>query len=119
MLPRSVQNAPLILAARDFGAAFAAELEALPLDDWAGPVRLAFQRGIALVPGLHRRSHVCHFDALQGVAAGAVSAPAETCQVWSVLNGAWRRPGVMKIMAMNCGRAVAVFIISSPGSCRS
>jgi len=42
MLPQSAQNAPLDLAARDFGTAFAAELEKLPLNEWAGPVRSAF-----------------------------------------------------------------------------
>ena len=56
MLPRSAQNAPLDLGARDFGAAFAAELEGLPLDAWAGPVRSAFGqhllRATARVPGL-------------------------------------------------------------------
>jgi parvulin-like peptidyl-prolyl isomerase len=42
MLPPGAQNAPLDQAARDFGAAFAADLEKLPLNEWAGPVRSAF-----------------------------------------------------------------------------
>jgi parvulin-like peptidyl-prolyl isomerase len=42
MLPSAAQNAPLDLAARDFGREFAAELERLPLDTWAGPVPSAF-----------------------------------------------------------------------------
>jgi parvulin-like peptidyl-prolyl isomerase len=42
MLPSAAQNAPLDLAARDFGREFAAELEKLPLDIWAGPVPSAF-----------------------------------------------------------------------------
>jgi parvulin-like peptidyl-prolyl isomerase len=42
MLPSAAQNAPLDLAARDFGREFAAELEKLPLDTWAGPVPSAF-----------------------------------------------------------------------------
>lgn len=49
MLPRSAQNAPLDLAARDFGAAFAAELEGLPLDEWTGPVRSAFGQHLVRV----------------------------------------------------------------------
>jgi parvulin-like peptidyl-prolyl isomerase len=56
MLPRSAQDASLDLVARDFGAEFAAELETLPLDAWAGPVRSAFGqhlvRATARVPGL-------------------------------------------------------------------
>jgi hypothetical protein len=42
MLPPGMRNAPLDLAARDFGREFAAELERLPLDTWAGPVPSAF-----------------------------------------------------------------------------
>jgi hypothetical protein len=49
MLPGSAQNAPLDLAARDFGAAFATELEGLPLDEWAGPVRSAFGQHLVRV----------------------------------------------------------------------
>jgi hypothetical protein len=49
MLPPGVQNAPLDLAARDFGAAFTAELETLPLDEWAGPVRSAFGQHLVRV----------------------------------------------------------------------
>jgi len=49
MLPRSAQNAPLDLTARDFGAAFAAELEGLPLDEWTGPVRSAFGQHLVRV----------------------------------------------------------------------
>jgi hypothetical protein len=56
LLPGSAQNAPLDLAARDFGVAFATELEKLPLDEWAGPVRSAFGQHLVRVtartPGL-------------------------------------------------------------------
>jgi len=49
MLPPSAQNAPLDLAARDFGREFAAELDKLPLDAWAGPVRSAFGQHLVRV----------------------------------------------------------------------
>ena len=49
MLPASAQNAPLDLAARDFGREFAAELEKLPLDTWAGPVPSAFGQHLVRV----------------------------------------------------------------------
>jgi hypothetical protein len=49
MLPPSVRNAPLDLAARDFGREFAAELEKQPLDTWAGPVPSAFGQHLVRV----------------------------------------------------------------------
>lgn len=49
MLPGSAQNAPLDLAARDFGREFATELERLPLDEWAGPVQSAFGQHLVRV----------------------------------------------------------------------
>jgi PPIC-type PPIASE domain len=49
MLPRSAQDAPLDLVARDFGAAFVAELQGLPLDAWAGPLRSAFGQHLVRV----------------------------------------------------------------------
>jgi parvulin-like peptidyl-prolyl isomerase len=49
MLPPSAQKAPLDLAARDFGREFAAELEKLPLDAWAGPLRSAFGQHLVRV----------------------------------------------------------------------
>jgi parvulin-like peptidyl-prolyl isomerase len=49
MLPQSAQDAPTDLAARDFGAAFAAALETLPLDEWAGPVQSAFGQHLVRV----------------------------------------------------------------------
>jgi parvulin-like peptidyl-prolyl isomerase len=49
MLPQSVRNAALDLAARDFGATFAAELDKLPLDEWAGPVPSAFGQHLVRV----------------------------------------------------------------------
>ena len=49
MLPPSAHNAPLDLAARDFGREFAAELEKLPLDQWAGPLRSAFGQHLVRV----------------------------------------------------------------------
>ena len=49
MLPPSAQNAPLDLAARDFGREFASELEKLPLDKWAGPLRSAFGQHLVRV----------------------------------------------------------------------
>jgi hypothetical protein len=49
MLPPSAHNAPLDLAARDFGREFAAELEKLPLDKWAGPLRSAFGQHLVRV----------------------------------------------------------------------
>jgi parvulin-like peptidyl-prolyl isomerase len=48
-LPPSAKNAPLDLAARDFGREFAAELEKLPLDTWAGPVASAFGQHLVRV----------------------------------------------------------------------
>ena len=49
MLPQSLRNAALDLAARDFGEAFAAELQTLPLDEWAGPVPSAFGQHLVRV----------------------------------------------------------------------
>jgi hypothetical protein len=49
MLPPGMRNAPLDLAARDFGREFAAELERLPLDTWAGPVPSAFGQHLVRV----------------------------------------------------------------------
>jgi len=49
MLPSAAQHAPLDLAARDFGREFAAELEKLPLDTWAGPVPSAFGQHLVRV----------------------------------------------------------------------
>jgi parvulin-like peptidyl-prolyl isomerase len=49
MLPPSSKNALLDLAARDFGREFAAELEKLPLDTWAGPVASAFGQHLVRV----------------------------------------------------------------------
>jgi parvulin-like peptidyl-prolyl isomerase len=49
MLPPSARNAPLDLAARDFGREFAAELEKLPLDTWAGPLPSAFGQHLVRV----------------------------------------------------------------------
>lgn len=47
MLPARVESTPLDLVARDFGAAFATELEQLPLGEWSGPVASAY--GVHLV----------------------------------------------------------------------
>jgi parvulin-like peptidyl-prolyl isomerase len=47
MLPARVESTPLDLVARDFGAAFATELEQLPLGEWGGPVASAY--GVHLV----------------------------------------------------------------------
>lgn len=47
MLPSRVESMPLDLVARDFGAAFAEQLERLPLDEWSGPVASTF--GVHLV----------------------------------------------------------------------
>jgi hypothetical protein len=47
MLPSRVEAMPLDLVARDFGAAFAAQLEQLPLNEWSGPVASTF--GVHLV----------------------------------------------------------------------
>jgi hypothetical protein len=47
MLPSRVDSMPLDLVARDFGAAFATELERVPLNEWTGPVASAF--GVHLV----------------------------------------------------------------------
>lgn len=49
MLPPSVRNAPLDLAARDFGREFTAELEKLPLNTWVGPVPSAFGQHLVRV----------------------------------------------------------------------
>jgi parvulin-like peptidyl-prolyl isomerase len=49
MLPSAAQNAPLDLAARDFGREFVAEFEKLPLDTWAGPVPSAFGQHLVRV----------------------------------------------------------------------
>jgi hypothetical protein len=49
MLPSAAQNAPLDLAARDFGREFVAEIEKLPLDTWAGPVPSAFGQHLVRV----------------------------------------------------------------------
>jgi hypothetical protein len=49
MLPPGAKNAPLDLAARDFGREFAAELEKLPLDTWTGPVPSAFGQHLVRV----------------------------------------------------------------------
>lgn len=49
MLPPGAKNAPLDLTARDFGREFAAELEKLPLDTWAGPVPSAFGQHLVRV----------------------------------------------------------------------
>ena len=49
MLPPSVRNVPLDLAARDFGSEFVAELEGLPLGTWAGPVPSAFGQHLVRV----------------------------------------------------------------------
>jgi hypothetical protein len=42
MLPPRAENAPLDLAARDFGSEFAADIAKLPLNEWKGPVRSGF-----------------------------------------------------------------------------
>ncbi|MCU0973282.1 MAG: peptidylprolyl isomerase, partial [Burkholderiales bacterium] len=42
MLPPRAENAPLDLAARDFGSEFAADIAKLPLNEWQGPVRSGF-----------------------------------------------------------------------------
>lgn len=47
MLPSRVDSMPLDLVARDFGAAFATQLERVPLNEWTGPVASAF--GVHLV----------------------------------------------------------------------
>ena len=47
MLPPRAENAPLDLAARDFGSEFAADIAKLPLNEWKGPVRSGF--GLHLV----------------------------------------------------------------------
>jgi parvulin-like peptidyl-prolyl isomerase len=47
MLPSRVASMPLDLVARDFGSAFAAQLERLPLNEWTGPVASTF--GVHLV----------------------------------------------------------------------
>jgi len=47
MLPPRAENAPLDLAARDFGSEFADEIAKLPLNEWKGPVRSGF--GLHLV----------------------------------------------------------------------
>jgi len=47
LLPRSEQDAPLDLVARTFGEKFVAQLETLPVGEWAGPVTSGF--GVHLV----------------------------------------------------------------------
>jgi hypothetical protein len=49
MLPPDAKNVRLDLVARDFGLAFAAEIEKLPLDTWAGPVASAFGQHLVRV----------------------------------------------------------------------
>jgi len=49
MLPPGAKNARLDLVARDFGLEFAAELEKLPVDTWAGPVSSAFGQHLVRV----------------------------------------------------------------------
>jgi hypothetical protein len=49
MLPGSAQGVALDQVARDFGAGFAAALEKLPLDTWAGPVPSAFGQHLVRV----------------------------------------------------------------------
>ncbi|MFN7571628.1 MAG: peptidyl-prolyl cis-trans isomerase [Betaproteobacteria bacterium] len=55
MLPDGGENVPIDLVARDFGAQFASQLDALPLGEWAGPVTSGFGlhlvRVSARVPG--------------------------------------------------------------------
>ena len=69
MLPPGAENAPLDLIARDFGSAFAADIEQLPLNEWAGPVRSGFglhivrvtARSPAVIPPLADvRAEVAH-----------------------------------------------------------
>jgi len=38
MLPTRVENAPSSMIARDFGAAFARQIESVPLGQWSGPI---------------------------------------------------------------------------------
>jgi hypothetical protein len=49
MLAPRAENAPLDLAARDFGAEFAADITKLPLNEWAGPVRSGFGQHLVRV----------------------------------------------------------------------
>jgi parvulin-like peptidyl-prolyl isomerase len=49
MLAPRAENAPLDLAARDFGAEFAADIAKLPLNEWAGPVRSGFGQHLVRV----------------------------------------------------------------------
>jgi hypothetical protein len=42
LLPSHMTHAPVDLVARDFGAAFAAALEAVPVGEWAGPIGSSF-----------------------------------------------------------------------------
>jgi len=49
MLPPRVENAPLDLAARDFGSGFAVDIVKLPLNEWAGPVRSGFGQHLVRV----------------------------------------------------------------------
>jgi hypothetical protein len=49
LLPPGAKNMRLDLVTRDFGLEFAAELEKLPLDTWAGPVSSAFGQHLVRV----------------------------------------------------------------------
>ena len=49
MLPPRAENVPLDLAARDFGAGFAADIAKLPPNEWAGPVRSSFGQHVVRV----------------------------------------------------------------------
>jgi hypothetical protein len=49
MLPPRAANAPLDLAARDFGVEFATDIAKLPLNQWAGPVRSGFGQHLVRV----------------------------------------------------------------------
>jgi len=49
MLPLRAENAPLDLAARDFGPEFATAIATLPLNEWAGPVRSGFGQHLVRV----------------------------------------------------------------------
>ena len=49
MLPPRAENVPLDLAARDFGAGFAADIAKLPPNEWTGPVRSSFGQHVVRV----------------------------------------------------------------------
>jgi hypothetical protein len=49
MLPPRAENVPFDLAARDFGAEFAADIAKLPLHEWTGPVRSGFGQHLVRV----------------------------------------------------------------------